>query len=76
MKNTLQKNRGVFLETISLLIKEKLKTAPEDDKSKIESVQNAEKKNALSTVAILPIIMFFCYIGLILYFRSRGGINL
>ena len=31
------------------------------------------KSTALAKVAILPVIMFGCYIGLILYFRSRGG---
>ncbi|MCH2148028.1 MAG: MFS transporter [Phycisphaerales bacterium] len=31
------------------------------------------KSTALARVAILPVIMFGCYIGLILYFRSKGG---
>ncbi len=31
------------------------------------------KSTALAKVAVLPVIMFGCYIGLILYFRSKGG---
>jgi MFS family permease len=31
------------------------------------------KKEALSTVAIFPLIMLVCYLLLIFYFRSRGG---
>ena len=27
----------------------------------------------LAKVAVLPAVMFVCYLGLILYFRSRGG---
>jgi hypothetical protein len=39
----------------------------------IEYAQEEGKSVALRTVAILPVIMFCCYIGLMLYFRSRGG---
>jgi ABC-type uncharacterized transport system involved in gliding motility auxiliary subunit len=35
---------------------------------------DAETKQAtLATIAILPMIMLVCYVGLILYFRSIGG---
>ena len=39
----------------------------------IERAQRDGKSAALHEVAILPVIMFCCYIGLMLYFRSRGG---
>ncbi len=51
----------------------KLDMAPGADQTVIMEVQNTAKKSALSTVAIFPVIMFFCYLGLIMYFRSRGG---
>lgn len=47
--------------------------APKEAKDKIDDVKDSAKKNALSTVAILPILMLISYIGLILYFRSKGG---
>ncbi|MEL6695099.1 MAG: MFS transporter [Bacteroidota bacterium] len=50
-----------------------LKGATEADRSTITEIQGDAKKGALSTVAIFPIIMLICYVGLILYFRSRGG---
>jgi len=30
-------------------------------------------KSAMSTLAILPLIMAACYIGLIIYFKKKGG---
>jgi len=50
-----------------------LEGATEADRSTITEIQGDAKKGALSTVAIFPIIMLICYVGLILYFRSRGG---
>ena len=47
-----------------------------DDKTKITRIDDIERgvqKNALATVAILPCIMFACYISLLVYFQSRGG---
>ncbi|MDH3648722.1 MAG: MFS transporter [Saprospiraceae bacterium] len=52
---------------------DKLEAAPEADKEVIMNVQNTAKKGALATVAIFPIIMLICYLGLIFYFRSKGG---
>ncbi len=52
---------------------EKLNAAPEADKAAVASIQEGAKKSALKTVAILPVIMLLCYIGLIFYYRSRGG---
>ena len=43
------------------------------DKGLIGEVRTLAKQNAMATVAILPIIMACCYVGLILYFRSKGG---
>ena len=39
----------------------------------IELSSKHGKSTALARVAILPVIMFGCYVGLILYFRSKGG---
>lgn len=52
---------------------EALNTAPPAEREAIEGVQEVARKDALMTVAIFPVIMLLCYIGLIMYFRSRGG---
>jgi len=43
------------------------------DKSVLDGAIATAKRNAMSRVAILPLIMALCYLGLIIYFRSRGG---
>ncbi len=47
--------------------------ASEEDQQMISGVQDESTKDALRTVAVLPLIMLAFYIGLILYFRARGG---
>jgi MFS family permease len=45
----------------------------ESEKAVIADVQVTAKQSALATVAIFPAIMLLCYLGLIFYFRSKGG---
>jgi MFS family permease len=51
------------------------KLAKVDDTAKalVQSVQDASKKMALKQMAVLPAIMLVCYIGILAYFKSRGG---
>jgi hypothetical protein len=35
--------------------------------------ETESKHDALRTISVLPMIMFVVYLGLILWFRSRGG---
>jgi MFS transporter, DHA2 family, metal-tetracycline-proton antiporter len=44
-----------------------------EPKAAVEAADRESKHDALRTIAILPGIMFLVYLGLILYFRSRGG---
>lgn len=37
------------------------------------TIQDVARKETLRAVAILPFFMLLCYVGLILYFRTRGG---
>ncbi len=39
----------------------------------IKKVERESKQAALAKIAILPCIMFVCYVFLILYFRAQGG---
>ena len=52
---------------------DKLAAASESDRAIITEIQGESSKSALATAARLPMIMLICYIGLILYFRSKGG---
>jgi DHA2 family metal-tetracycline-proton antiporter-like MFS transporter len=44
-----------------------------DDKAAVDAAERESKHDALRKIAILPGIMFLVYLGLILYFRSKGG---
>ncbi len=55
------------------LDQEKIAALGDEEKSVIATITDAAKKNALATVAIFPAIMLICYLGLIYYFKSRGG---
>lgn len=46
---------------------------PEAERRMVEELTTANSQHTLATFAILPAIMFFCYVGLILYFKARGG---
>ena len=39
----------------------------------VVTIKEAAKRDALFKVAVLPLIMLITYIGLMLYFRSKGG---
>ena len=55
------------------LDEKKIQAASEEEQAQITEIQGAAKKSALSTVAIFPVIMLVCYLGLIFYFKSKGG---
>jgi len=57
----------------SPLDQDKLANLNEDQKTVIENIRAAAKKNALATVAIFPVIMLLNFVGLIFYFKSKGG---
>jgi len=55
------------------LDKSKIAALSDAEKKEVEDVRIANNQATLGKVAVLPAIMFLCYVGLILYFRSRGG---
>lgn len=46
---------------------------PEAERAEVTRAQTANNQSTLAKVAVLPVVMFVCYLGLFLYFRSRGG---
>lgn len=67
-----EEKRSIFGE-YKALDQDKLAQADSETLDVIASVENQAKKSALSTVSILPVFMFLFFIGLIIYFRSKGG---
>lgn len=51
----------------------KVAELPEPARKLVEQITTENSQHTLATFAILPAIMFFCYVGLILYFKARGG---
>jgi MFS family permease len=55
------------------LDKTRIAALPEAEKTEVDRIRTLNNQRTLGAVAILPAIMFVCYVGLLLYFRSRGG---
>jgi len=64
--------RSIFGE-YKALNQDKLSRADTETLGVIADVENEAKKSALSTVSILPVFMFLFFLGLVIYFRSKGG---
>lgn len=52
---------------------EKVATLPEQQRSEVQTVERSAKQGALAKITIFPGIMLLSYLGLLLYFRTRGG---
>ncbi len=65
--------RLAFLTGENLLVTEEVYKTVKADKSAIDTVTTEAKRSAMARAAILPVIMAACYLGLIFYFRSKGG---
>jgi MFS family permease len=48
-------------------------TLPKDQQDQFNKIEGETKQGSLATIAILPTIMFLCYLSLIAYFKSKGG---
>jgi hypothetical protein len=44
-----------------------------ETKAVVDAIDNESKRDALRSIAILPLIMLLAYLGMMLYFRSKGG---
>ena len=52
---------------------EAVKKADDATKKAINDTKDVGKRSAMRAVVILPLLMLLCYIGLMFYFRGRGG---
>ena len=55
------------------LDKTKIAALSDAEKAEVENVRIANNQATLAKVAVLPAIMFLCYLGLIFNFKSRSG---
>jgi MFS family permease len=67
-----QTKPGLFSEYESV-DKTKYAQLSETQRAQLEDIERPVKQHALVKIAVLPAIMFVCYLVLILYFQSRGG---
>ena len=51
----------------------KLAVGSAEDVGSVVAIQDSARKTALQDIVIFPIIMLVSYLGLIIFFRSRGG---
>jgi len=59
--------------TYQPLDKTKIAALPPAQQAEVETIRTANNQATLARVALLPALMFLCYVGLILHFRARGG---
>ena len=52
---------------------DKVAALSEDDSKAVMGVVDKAKQSSLAKVTILPLFMLICYIGLIMFFKARGG---
>jgi hypothetical protein len=72
VENLKTERTGIFGDYIAIDPQKRAALAG-DEKVAVDAADRESKYDALRTIAILPGIMFVVYLGLILYFRSRGG---
>lgn len=63
---------GLWMEYQGL-DQEKLNQLPEEKQAQVQDVVRDSQQITLGWLGILPGVMVLCYLGLILYFRSKGG---
>ncbi len=65
--------RSGLLGSYNAIIPDKEAALTADEKAVVDSVKGGATKNALKTASILPFLMLATYIGMFLYFKSKGG---
>jgi hypothetical protein len=67
-----QESTGAFFDYESI-DQAKVSELPPAEVEQLSAIERVTKQHALAKIALLPVIMCLCYLGLILYFKSRGG---
>lgn len=70
---SVSKSDKYFLGEYKALDAAKIATLDEDAASEVQHLADGAKQKALSRIAVLPILMLIVFLGVIFYFRSKGG---
>jgi hypothetical protein len=62
-----------FLGAYKAVDEAKVKELPAEQAEKVGTIAKHAKQGALAKVTVFPDFMLLCYLGLIVYFRSKGG---
>jgi len=62
-----------FLGAYKAVDETKVKELGGEDAAKVGTIAKQARQGALANVTVFPAFMLVCYLGLILYFRSKGG---
>lgn len=62
-----------ILGSYSAVDADRVAQLPAEQQTEVRDVERAAKQGALAKITIFPAIMLFGYLGLLLYFRTRGG---
>ncbi len=65
-----QSKYGIFYQPLN---KSKINLLVESDKKAVEKIRKKNNQSTLAKVAVLPLVMFLCYLGLIIYYNKIGG---
>ncbi|GEM_PF-4460716 len=64
---------GCFIALIAKAIESLPETQQKEAAEMVKTTQDQSKQKALGKMAIFPAIMLVCYLGLLLFFKSKGG---
>ncbi len=67
-----EKKTGLFSD-YEFIDKANYHALPAEQVEELDGIERQTKQHALAKIAYLPAIMFFCYLGLIFYYKSKGG---
>jgi MFS family permease len=70
---TVSKEDSYILGKYNAVDAEKVAALGEEEAAEVTHLSAAAKQKAFKKVAVLPILMLVSFLGLILYFKSRGG---
>jgi MFS family permease len=70
---TISKDDSFFLGKYKAVDEAKVKALPAEAAARVGEVSKHAKQGSLAKVTVFPVIMLVAYLGMILYFRSKGG---
>ncbi len=72
-EQVIQPPKGSVFGEYRAVDQNKVDKLPKPAFEEVTAIQDASKRNVLVTTAIFPCIMLVAYLGLVIYFRTRGG---